>query len=810
MAVFHWRFCSYLKTMFDAASGVRDTWLSDPLLGLFAPELAEGQATASMAPDARFLRARNAAAVAASDDVVSALAAGFEEGVVDCTVGRDSERRLVALKLGFTHLPATTAATIEQGFGSDIDREAVLRVFASHGLSRSMKGFAEVRDFAEINRRGAGLARVLAGPEGEQAHLLRKRFEAISAWLLASRSERGGIIERLPVSRTVFFKWWNAFRRLGLLGLAPFGSELLRRSKIGADREALIVVDRLQHPERADSFYVRRLAARGVRVKRNALAKVFSKWNLGSWSSRFVSNLNRLETAEWEQVESLPEPPEEAPPRLVEQLFFYVLRGAGDHALPFAAPGLPVLWAYLEELGIVPILASMGLTGPVGRERYSWLDLLLFDIGRRFLGIPSLSAACEGEGPEAVWFAHLYSPPCNDTLLSGMARISETQVAQLRAWLVERLAQLGLGSGKRIAFDFHHIDLDVILDRLRCFGKGPSPKKKLCWTGFRPHIAWDVENGTLLVAEFRKASARGTTTIRRFVGDYILPTFEGLFETVYIDSEYTGKDVWNFILDSTAGMGAQLTACLRQNSFVKAARDRFLSDNEGRTGFWKHYDDKHEVGAKTFPLRWTYVDADGQTREFKLNCVVKRNILNGKMRVFASSRDPVTPAEILADYSSRWVIENGIKDLIVSYFLDACPGTEPHHVDVHFLVTTICRTLYRMIERDLGENLTNPGGSVRTLDRMRNALFSQGAATLNREQDTLVVRFLNAYRAKRTNMLRNWFRTVTHRHPDGIALLGGLKLRFELLPPRGEEYRNTGRKIDLAEMKNLDGLPENV
>jgi len=74
----------------------------------------------------------------------------------------------------------------------------------------------------------------------------------------------------------------------------------------------------------------------------------------------------------------------------------------------------------------------------------------------------------------------------------------------------------------------------------------------------------------------------------------------------------------------------------------------------------------------------------------------------------------------------------------------------------------------------------------------------------------LVVRFLNAYRAKRTNMLRNWFRTVTHRHPDGIALLGGLKLRFELQPPRGEEYRNTGLKIDLAKIKNLDGLPENV
>ena len=435
---------------------------------------------------------------------------------------------------------------------------------------------------------------------------------------------------------------------------------------------------------------------------------------------------------------------------------------------------------------------------------------MLFDIGRRFLGIPTLTAACETERPETAWFAHLYSPPCNDTELQGLARISESQVARLRAWLVDRLAQLGLGSGKRLAFDFHQIDLDVRLDRLRCFGKGPSPKKKLCWTGFRPHIAWDVENGTLLAAEFRKASARGTTTIKRFVGDYILPVFRGLFETVYLDSEYTGKDVWTFVTDPDNGMGAVLTACLRQNSLVKSARDSFLSANEGQPGFWKRYDEKHEFTTRTFPLRWTYADGNGKDREMKLNCVVKRNIPNGKLRVFGSSREPVSSLEILKDYASRWVIENGIKDLIASYFLDACPGTDPHHVDIHFLIATICRTLYRMIERDLGKNLENPDGTVRTLDRMRGALFSQGAATLRRDGDALVVRFLNPYRVRRTNMLREWFRIVTRRHRDGIDLLGGLKLRFELQPPRGEEYRNTGRKVDLAEMKKFDGPSENV
>ena len=805
MAVLNRRFLEYVKAILKGGSDDRKTaWHYDPFVALMAPDVVDAVGGGFR------LSGSEAAAVAQADGPLSAFETVFDDGILRREIKLETERRIVGLKLGFAHMPGTTAAVVMKGFGETIDARAVLDVYASHGLSRDTRSFAKSWDFEKINRRAAGLAEALDAPHGKAGRRFTMRYRAVTAWLRAERGDRSSVLAGLPMKRSLFFHWWERFRRLGLLGLIDPGPELFRCSKIGLAREARIVIDRLQHPERTDSFYVKRLAAQGVRVKRNALAKVFAKWNLASWSSAFVSDLARLETDRGDGPEPLPETPAEAPPRLTEELFFSMLKGAGDHALPFATPGLPVLWAYIEELDIVPLLASMGLTRPEGKEHYSWLDLLLFDIGRRFLGISTLSSACETEGPEIAWFAHLYSPPCNDTELQGLARISETQVAQLRAWLVDRLAQLGLGSGKSLAFDFHQIDLDVLLDRLRCFGKGPSPKKKLCWTGFRPHIAWDVENGTLLVAEFRKASARGTTTIKRFVGDYIMPVFRGLFETVYLDSEYTGKDVWTFVIGGDGGMEAVLTACLRQNSLVKRERDSFLSANEGKEGFWKYYDEKHEFAARTFPLRWTYADGDGKEHELKLNCVVKRNISNGRLRVFGSSREPVTSAEILKDYSSRWVIENGIKDLIVSYFLDACPGTDPHHVDIHFLITTICRTLYRMIERDLGKDLTNPDGTVKTLERMRHALFSQGAATLTRDEDTLVVRFLNSYRVDRTHMLRNWFRIVTQRYSDGISLLGGLKLRFELQPPRGEEYRNTGRKVDLAEMKNLDGLPENL
>lgn len=800
MAVLEKRFQQYLLSLMsgERGQGHKSTWQYDPILAVLMPEI-------TLSDGASFhINSQEAAAITANQDPVHACSVALEISLRR-EMPIEVERRLVALKLGFPQLPATTATIILKGFGEELEYDDTLKAFASHGLSHTMHKFADGRDFVEINRRATGWIRAIEHPDGESAIRIRIRYQGITEWLKTAKGKKSEVFKRIPMKRALFFYWWNNFQRLGLLGLAEPGPELFRRSKIGPGMEARIVVDRLQYPERKDSSYVERLATQGIHVTRNAIAKVFGKWKIDTWDSVFVSNLGRLELDDSEDNEGdntfLQR--DHDPPRVVEQKFLEMLKGLELHPVPLSAPGLPMLWAYIEELGLLPMLNQLQLTLPAGKEYYSWLDLLLFDIGRRFMGISTLSGACESASPELAWFAHLYSPPCNDTILDGLPRISEKHVVQLRKWIVNRLTELGLGSGRRIAFDFHQIDLDVLLSRLREFGKGPSPKKKLCCTGFRPHVAWDVENNTLLVAEFRKSSARGTTTVRRFTTDYILPVFQNLFETVYIDSEYTGKDVWNFIIDSKNGMGANLTACLKQNRLVKKARDRFLVAHEGRHGFWAYYDDDHCYTTETFSITWTYSPSSGLAQELHLNCVVKRNTNNGRLRCFGSSKQGIDSAEILRDYSSRWVIENGLKDLIQSYFMDRCPGTRPHAVDVHFLVTTICRTLYRMIERDLGESLCNPDGTRKTLDRMRDMLFRHGAATLRKEDNQLIISFLTSYRVKQTKMLNQWISKVNQRHKDGLKILGGLSLQYELNPPRGGEYKNSGVKIDFSSEKKF-------
>jgi len=149
------------------------------------------------------------------------------------------------------------------------------------------------------------------------------------------------------------------------------------------------------------------------------------------------------------------------------------------------------------------------------------------------------------------------------------------------------------------------------------------------------------------------------------------------------------------------------------------------------------------------------------------------------------------------------LVENGIKDLIASYFLDNCPGTDPYLVDVHFLIVSICRTLFRMIERDLSQHLTNSDGTVKTLSRMREILFRTGSATIKVQDDALAVCYANSFPIRITNILKQWFDLISVRHAKGLRLLGGLRIKFELPAPLGDDRRNSGTKLPFAALKNF-------
>jgi hypothetical protein len=201
---------------------------------------------------------------------------------------------------------------------------------------------------------------------------------------------------------------------------------------------------------------------------------------------------------------------------------------------------------------------------------------------------------------------------------------------------------------------------------------------------------------------------------------------------------------------------------------------------------WKQYQKsaptESELCGWFFPLDWpdganTAQEDEPSVRPFRLNCVVKKNINTGSYRCFGSSRPVESPVGVLEDYGHRWKIENGIKDLVRSYFLDRCPGCQPHQVDVHFFLVTVCRLLYRLIERDLGEWSRNPDGSTKTLHTMRDVLFRQGAALIELAGDTIRLRFQCVDRAIGVTALMSMCETTIAR----VAERRDIPLLFQIL-----------------------------
>jgi hypothetical protein len=404
---------------------------------------------------------------------------------------------------------------------------------------------------------------------------------------------------------------------------------------------------------------------------------------------------------------------------------------------------------------------------------------LLLNLGRILGGISSVSKACRTHEPSFPLLAGLVEMPCKDSLLNGLAGIDEQALLQLRRHLTHAALEQGLIEGKRVAFDFHLYDFSGDDVALKQIGKGPSPKRQICFPGFRPHLAWDVVTGVPISLEFRNGRARATTTIKRFVRE-LLDDALGIrdLEHVYLDSEYTAEHVWQFFVDPEEGLGADLTMCIKQNRRVKKAIQAFLTTNPA----WLFYDEEHNYTEQSFAL------PIAQTAK-QLHCVLKRHEPTGRLRCFVSTLRGLTTKGILEEYQYRWQIENGIKDLIGNYFFDRIPGIDPHRINLHYFVVTLARLLFEMLSQDYAD-ARNADNSKKNIGTLRSEFLTGVNVILSRVGDTLHLKWVDPYPEKQHQALANLFDRLTQECREGLLFLGGLRLVFSLAPPRADDFHN--------------------
>jgi hypothetical protein len=695
------------------------------------------------------------------------------------------ERMAFVLKQARPALPATQMVLILEGFQHPVPLDTMRRLYASYGWAAGTKPY-EAFDFASLNLKVQTLCRLRERRRTSPAFVDPNDPVQELLEVFRTLGERG-VTRRYPRSKFSFAQRKADFLCFGLVGLVDRARPPFRNSKLGFAEEGRLILSKIQHPQNTERHYLRVLASKKIVVDATCLTKIFSRWNVAAFRSVFPGDLPRLLAPEEKQgpgAEEGPSPGQgrrEARPLRLDKSFVAFVHHLEGQAVTLANPGVFLFLPYLHRLGVCQTAAALFDVDP--DRGYSWFSLLLLNVGRIFAGISSVSKACRVSDLSLALSAGLVAMPANDSILNGLATIEEPALLALRRALTRAARALGLVQGKRIALDFQMRDFTGDDVALKNIGKGPSPKRKICFPGFRPHLAWDVETGAPISLEFRNGKARASTTVKRFIRELLLRSLgDQDVEHVYLDSEYTAAHVWQFIVDPEEGLGADLTMCIKQNKKVKKHIDAFLRTSPT----WVYYDEDHTYSEQQF-------DIPIQDTNKSLHCVLKRQESNGRLRCFGSTLNGLDSKAILDEYKSRWTIENGIKDLVESYYFDHIPGIDPHRINIHYFVVTLARLAYELFSLDYDEAF-NPDGTKRTLGAIRPEFIAGSTGVLSRAGEQLIVKWDDPFEAKQHQALTNLFHKLNYERQARLPFLGGLRIRYELGPPRPKTLTNRLRR----------------
>ena len=105
------------------------------------------------------------------------------------------------------------------------------------------------------------------------------------------------------------------------------------------------------------------------------------------------------------------------------------------------------------------------------------------------------------------------------------------------------------------------------------------------------------------------------------------------------------------------------------------------------------------------------------------------------IRCFATTDTELEARELLKKYRYRWILENGLKDLMASYYIDEVYGKDPEKIEFEFYCVMVARMAYEYFLKELGGRyLHKEDGNKISLNSMRNLLFEKRNCRI--EQDS--------------------------------------------------------------------------
>ncbi len=385
-------------------------------------------------------------------------------------------------------------------------------------------------------------------------------------------------------------------------------------------------------------------------------------------------------------------------------------------------PGPFILAPFINELGIVQAFESYGPTRLRGKEI---TNLALLNIFRILSGYRCISHLGNNKDRSVAMASGIGFFGSNSKFYEDTIEFKFEDLHKMRCDLVARAKQLGLIKGLRIAFDFHFKEFFGANSQQQGIGKGPAKSGDLV-AGFRPHIAWDLATNTIISIAYYQGGVRSSKIIRQFCEQNIFPILDPLaIREIYMDSEYTKEKDFQYFKEVKCSNG-NIFVCLKQNPQIKKLIEPALKENKE----WSDLPDNNQED------EYKSIKAVLPNTKLPLKIVILRDKKTQKnIRCFATTNMELSAMELLKKYTFRWLIENGLKDLVHSYALDEIFGKDPERIECEFYCVMAARLAYEYFLKTLGGTYYNKeDGNRLTLNSMRNLLFEKRNCTI--EQDS--------------------------------------------------------------------------
>jgi len=230
----------------------------------------------------------------------------------------------------------------------------------------------------------------------------------------------------------------------------------------------------------------------------------------------------------------------------------------------------------------------------------------------------------------------------------------------------------------------------------------------------------------IVTMAYYQGGVRSQTIIRQFCEQNIYPLLDPLaIKEIYMDSEYTKEGDFHYFPQPTCKNG-DIYVCLKRNPQIKKLTAPALQDQEGWLASPTDKEDEYKTVHVLLP----------QTKLPLTIAILRNRKTKEHVRCFATTNSEIGAEELLKKYRYRWIIENGLKDLVASYYVDEVFGKDPEKIEFEFYCVMVARMAYEYFLKELGgPYLNKQDGNKYTLSSMRNLLFEKRNCTIEQNAD---------------------------------------------------------------------------